>query len=353
MIGVHTPEFGFEQQLPNVQRAVDRFGVTFPVAESRGTRIWELIPQRILGLPTISSIFMGKCASSTSARGATMNRSTGSSSFWKQRSATGMPSGMVDVQAQGVEAASDAREVRSPETYIGYARADRFASPGGIRRNQEHLYTPPSRLRLNQWGLSGSWADHAMGAVLQSAGGEVVFHFHARDLHLVLGPAGDGKPVRFRVTLDGQAPGENHGVDTDADGNGVVTGYRLYQLVEAARSRRRSHLHDRVPRSRSPGIFLYLRLKLSWGFMGGDASSGVMLVGAGWHGVGAYRRARQKTFSQLQPELEGPRTPASLAATSAIGFSGTQAGSRTEQRADFAESFVCRAVHNRNELVTR
>ncbi|MFZ0630493.1 MAG: redoxin family protein [Acidobacteriaceae bacterium] len=230
VIGVHTPEFGFEQQLPNVQRAVERFGVTFPVALDSKYAIWNSFHNEFWPADYFIDIH-GKVRFEHFGEGSYDESEHWIQQLLKQRSATGMPSGMVDVQAQGVEAASDAREVRSPETYIGYARADRFASPGGIRRNQEHLYTPPSRLRLNQWGLSGSWADHAMGAVLQSAGGEVVFHFHARDLHLVLGPAGDGKPVRFRVTLDGQAPGENHGVDTDADGNGVVTGYRLYQLV--------------------------------------------------------------------------------------------------------------------------
>jgi hypothetical protein len=139
--------------------------------------------------------------------------------------------GAVSVQAQGVEAAAATSGVQSPETYIGYARAGHFASPGGIRQDAEKTYTAPANPRLNEWGLAGKWVDHEQIAVLKSAGGKIVFHFHARDLHLVLGPAADGKPVRFRVTIDGEAPGENHGVDTDAQGNGVVTDHRLYQLV--------------------------------------------------------------------------------------------------------------------------
>lgn len=142
-----------------------------------------------------------------------------------------MPETAINVHGQGVQTAADMSDVRSPETYIGYARAEHFASSAGITRDAEQLYIEPAHPQLNERGLAGRWADHEQVAVLKSAGGKIVFHFHARDRHLVLGPSADGKPVRFRVTIDGQAPGESHGVDTDAQGNGVVTGYRLYQLV--------------------------------------------------------------------------------------------------------------------------
>ncbi len=142
-----------------------------------------------------------------------------------------MPASTVSVYAQGVQAAADVNDVRSPETYIGHARAEHFASPGGIKRDAEQLYTEPNYPGLNEWGLAGKWLDRAQLAVLKSPTGKIVFHFHARDLHLVLGPTLDGKPVRFRVTIDGQAPGEDRGVDTDAQGIGVVTDDRLYQLV--------------------------------------------------------------------------------------------------------------------------
>jgi hypothetical protein len=137
----------------------------------------------------------------------------------------------VSVHGQGVQAAADVNDVRSPETYVGYARAEQFSSPGGIKRDTEHLYALPDHLRLNEWALAGKWVDGREALVLQSAGGKIAFRFHARDLHLVLGSGAGGKPVRFRVTVDGQAPGENHGVDTDAQGNGIVTDHRLYQLV--------------------------------------------------------------------------------------------------------------------------
>ena len=142
-----------------------------------------------------------------------------------------MPASAVIVHGQGVQAAADEGNVRSPETYIGYARADNFASPGGIKRDVERLYTQPSLLLLNQWALAGRWLDREQFAVLNSASGKIAFRFHARDLHLVLGPTASGKAIRFRVTIDGQAPGESHGVDTDAEGNGVVSDYRLYQFV--------------------------------------------------------------------------------------------------------------------------
>jgi Thioredoxin like C-terminal domain len=139
--------------------------------------------------------------------------------------------GRAIVRGQGIQAAADNNNMRSPETYIGYSRAQNFASPGGIKSDKEKTYAAPAKPWLNEWGLVGDWTDHAEFAELASAGGKIVFRFRARDLHLVLGPTADGKPVRFKVTIDGQAPGDNHGVDTDAEGNGEVRDYRLYQLV--------------------------------------------------------------------------------------------------------------------------
>jgi thiol-disulfide isomerase/thioredoxin len=230
IIGVHTPEFGFEQEMPNVQKAVQKFGVTFPVALDSKNAIWNAFHNEYWPADYFIDVH-GKVRHEHFGEGGYGQSERWIQELLKERSAKPMPGSMVDVRAQGVEAAADMNAVRSPETYIGYARAEHFASPGGIRRDAGHLYTPPSRPGLNEWGLAGEWVDHEQVAVLKSATGKIVFHFDARDLHLVLGPTAYGKPVRFRVTIDGQAPGENHGVDTDAAGNGVVTGYRLYQLV--------------------------------------------------------------------------------------------------------------------------
>jgi hypothetical protein len=135
------------------------------------------------------------------------------------------------VQADGVAAAADSNDVQSPETYIGYERARNFASPSGELPDQARDYATPSSMDINQWALGGSWFVGGELATLKQAPGRIVFRFHARDLHLVLGPSADGKPIRYRVQLDGADPGANHGADTDAQGLGVVKGHRLYQLI--------------------------------------------------------------------------------------------------------------------------
>ncbi len=121
--------------------------------------------------------------------------------------------------------------MKSSETYVGYDRAESFASLGGVVKDKPHSYSVPGQLQLNQWGLQGDWDVQGEKGVLVRTPGRIVFRFHARDLHLVLGPAQDGKPVRFKVLLDGKAPGDEHGEDVDAAGTGSVTGQRLYQLI--------------------------------------------------------------------------------------------------------------------------
>jgi Thioredoxin like C-terminal domain len=141
-----------------------------------------------------------------------------------------VPGGIVNPDAKGTFAAADENDMDSPETYLGYGRGQNFAS-GTPTLDKPASYQTPYPLQPNQWGLAGRWIIGEQKDVLDRAGGKITFRFHARDLHLVLGPADGGKPVRFKVTLDGQPPGANHGVDIDADGNGTVTSQRLYQLV--------------------------------------------------------------------------------------------------------------------------
>ena len=138
--------------------------------------------------------------------------------------------GIVNVSASGAEAAADENDVASPETYIGYERAENFVSPGGAVHDEPHLYTAAPSV-LNDWGLSGTRTVHDEQASLNAPDGAIIYRFHARDLHLVLGPGKTGSPVHFVVTIDGNPPGENHGFDADAAGEGTVTGQRLYQLV--------------------------------------------------------------------------------------------------------------------------
>src|SRR5947199_405912 len=152
----------------------------------------------------------------------------------------GLDASTVRISAEGAEA-PPSDDVRSPETYVGYARAEKFASPGGFARDSVRIYSVPARPSLNQWGLGGSWNVGAESAVLQQAPGKIAFRFHSRDLHMVLAPPNNGKPVRFRVKLDGAAPGEDHGVNSNADGAGEIRQPRMYQLI-----RQKGGVRDRL-----------------------------------------------------------------------------------------------------------
>ena len=231
VIGVHTPEFDVEKQLPNVQHAVQKFGITYPVALDSDNNIWNDFHNRYWPAHYFIDA-KGKVRYEHFGEGEYEQSERWIQELLKEANAKSMPAALATVHGEGIQAAVvDSKEVLSPETYIGYARAQHFASPGGIKQDSDHLYPEPANLQPNEWGLAGQWLDHQQAAVLKTAGGKILFRFHARDLHLVLGPGTDGKPVRYRVTIDGQAPGDNHGVDTDAQGNGVVTEHRLYQLV--------------------------------------------------------------------------------------------------------------------------
>jgi thiol-disulfide isomerase/thioredoxin len=230
VIGVHSPEFEFEGQMPNVEKAVKKFGITYPVALDSNHAIWNAFHNEYWPAHYFIDA-TGKVRYEHFGEGDYEQSERWIQELLKEANKRPMPASTVKVNAQGIEAASDASDVGSPETYIGYERAEHFASPGGIKQDADHLYTAPGAPRLNEWGFAGKWDDHGQVAVLRSAGGKILFRFHARDLHLVLGPRADGEPVRFRVTIDGQSPGANHGVDTDAEGNGVVKDLRLYQLV--------------------------------------------------------------------------------------------------------------------------
>jgi hypothetical protein len=143
---------------------------------------------------------------------------------------TNVAAGLVAVQASGAQAASDTADTQSPETYAGFSRAENFVSPGRAVRGTPQVYAAGTP-RPNGWGLAGNWTVGGENAALNEKDGSIVYRFHARDLHLVLGPAPENGPVRFRITIDGAAPGDSHGTDTDASGQGVVASQRLYQLV--------------------------------------------------------------------------------------------------------------------------
>jgi cytochrome c biogenesis protein CcdA/thiol-disulfide isomerase/thioredoxin len=230
VIGVHTPEFAFEKNLDNVRRAVKDLGITYPVAVDNNYAIWGAFYNNYWP----ADYFVD-------ARGQIRAHEFGEGNYDKsehliqtlltEAGIPNVPTGVVAVNGKGVEAAADDQQIKSPETYVGYTRAANFANTGVLRKDQANTYAVPSTLQLNQWGLGGVWTIEGEKAILDSVPGRIVFHFHARDLHLVLGPTADGKPVRFRVLLDGKAPGNDHGVDIDAAGAGTVSSQRLYQLI--------------------------------------------------------------------------------------------------------------------------
>jgi cytochrome c biogenesis protein CcdA/thiol-disulfide isomerase/thioredoxin len=239
VIGVHTPEFAFEKDLDNVRKAVNELNIKYPVALDNDYKIWKAFNNSYWPADYMVDA-TGKIRFHHFGEGKYDETEQQIQQLLKENNPQLSVNGLVKVAATGAEAAPDS-DVESPETYVGYARADSFLSPGGFVQDAAHVYSIPKHLELNQWGLSGNWTDQAQVASLDSARGKIVFRFHARDVHLVLGPAANGKPVRFRVTIDGKAPGANHGVDTDAQGDGKITDQRLYQLI-----RQKDAIEDRT-----------------------------------------------------------------------------------------------------------
>jgi cytochrome c biogenesis protein CcdA/thiol-disulfide isomerase/thioredoxin len=230
VIGVHTPEFAFEKNVDNVRRAVGDLGIPYPIAVDNNYAIWRSFSNEYWP----ADYFIdgdGHIRGHEFGEGNYDKSEQLIQTLLREAGFSNVPTGLVNVRGTGIEAAADMQLIRSPETYIGYERAQNFDNAGGIARDRTNTYSEPAAQQLNKWGLAGAWTVGAEKAVLDSAPGRIVFRFHARDLHLVLGPSAEGKPVRFRVLLDGKAPGENHGVDIDAEGAGTVTRQRLYQLI--------------------------------------------------------------------------------------------------------------------------
>jgi cytochrome c biogenesis protein CcdA/thiol-disulfide isomerase/thioredoxin len=253
IIGVHTPEFAFEKDEANVRKAVKDLGITYPVAMDNDYSIWRSFNNEYWPADYFIDA-TGHIRFHHFGEGAYEESEQWIRALLGEANHAPPPGTATPIAASGAEAAPDSDDVQSPETYIGYARAQNFASPGGFNQDDPQLYRTPAELDLNQWALAGKWKDEDQVATSLDAGASISFRFHARDLHLVLGPGADEKPVRFRVTLDGQAPGADHGMDTDADGYGIVTENRLYQLV-----RQHGSIHDRTLRIEflTPGVRAY------------------------------------------------------------------------------------------------
>lgn len=230
VIGVHAPEFAFERDIGNVKKAVKDLGVTYPVAIDNNYAIWRGFNNQYWPAHYFIDA-QGRVRYHHFGEGNYAESERVIQQLLREAGAKQVADGVADVNAGGVQQAADMRDVRSPETYVGYARAENFASPGGAVRDQASAYRAPAMPQLNRWGLAGDWRVGPEQATATQAGARIVYRFHARDLHLVLGPDAQDKPVRFRVTVDGEAPGDAHGTDVAADGTGVVTSQRLYQLV--------------------------------------------------------------------------------------------------------------------------
>jgi len=236
VIGVHTPEFSFEEDVDNVRKAAQEGGVTYPIAIDNNRAIWSGFGNHYW--PALYFI---------DATGRVRDHHFGEGNYELSEmrvrqllaasgSGRAIDSTSVSIEAHGPEVGADWAALKSPETYVGHSKAEMFASPGGAVLNTRHHYALPPRLRRNQWALSGEWSVGADAAVLSAAGGRIAYRFHARDLHLIMGRATGGGGVAFRVSIDGQPPGAGHGSDVDDHGHGTVAEPRLYQLVRQSGS---------------------------------------------------------------------------------------------------------------------
>ena len=230
VVGVHTPEFPFERDVDNVRQAVKDMTVAYPVAIDSDYAIWQAFANRFWPAIYIAD-----------AEGAIRHHQFGEGGYaecemviqrlLRDSGRDPVPHDLVSVVPTGLEAQADWASLRSPESYLGYEQARGFASAGDAVLDQTHNYVAPDRLNLNQWALAGDWTLERRASVLDRTEGRLLFRFHARDVHLVMGPRPRETSVPFRVLIDGEPPGKAHGLDTDEQGRGTVDQQRLYQLI--------------------------------------------------------------------------------------------------------------------------
>jgi thiol-disulfide isomerase/thioredoxin len=230
VIGVHTPEFGFERNVDNVMARSRGFGVEYPIAVDSDYGVWEAFANHFWPALYIADA-EGRIRYHHFGEGEYAMAEMVVQQLLVEAGAKGVDPDLVSVEPQGFEVPADWRTLRSPETYLAYARSAGFASPVSARFNEPYAYPEPSRLSLNEWAPSGTWTLAQHAAVLNEAPGRIAFRFQARDVNLVMGPAVRGTSVPFRVLLDGAAPGDAHGFDVDDQGSGTMADQRLHQLI--------------------------------------------------------------------------------------------------------------------------
>lgn len=229
VIGVHSPEFAFERDVNNVTKEAKKLGVTYPIAIDNNFSIWQAFNNQywpahyfIDANGHIRYMHFGEGNYAESERVI--------QELLRQAGVKNVNDGIATVAGKGVEQSASGMNDISPETYLGYQRADNFAS-GSVKNDEPKAYERPVALPLNAWGLEGRWTVGGEHIALAGDKGRIVYQFRARDVHLVLGPGDNGQPVHFTVSLDGHAPGAMHGSDIAQDGTGTVTDQRLYQLI--------------------------------------------------------------------------------------------------------------------------
>ena len=230
VIGVHAPEFAFERNVGNVSKAMKDLGINYPVAVDNDYKIWRAFNNQYWPAHYFADA-QGRIRYHHFGEGDYAESERVIQQMLREAGATKVADGLITANAQGVQQAADMHDVQSPETYVGYQRAEQFVPAKGLLPDTGKTYSPAPQLALNDWSLEGKWNVGAEQATADAPASRIVYRFHARDLHLVLGPGADGKPVRFKVLIDGKAPGDAHGSDVASDGSGSVTEQRLYQLV--------------------------------------------------------------------------------------------------------------------------
>lgn len=229
IIGVHSPEFEFEKDLESVRRAVRDLQVGFPVAVDSDHEIWRAFANQYWPALYIVDA-QGRVRHHLFGEGDYARAEEILQQLLLEAGGGGNWEAIREPRGSGVEVAADWNNLRSPETYLGYERTENFASPGGIIPGASRAYAYPGKLRPNHWALSGSWKFARQSIVSSAPNGRIAFRFDARDLHLVMGTR-DAAGIRFRITLDGKPPGDAHGLDVDAQGFGILSERRLYQLI--------------------------------------------------------------------------------------------------------------------------
>ena len=230
VIGVHAPEFAFERDVGNVTKAMKDLGINYPVAIDNEFKIWRAFNNEYWPAHYFADA-QGRIRYHHFGEGAYAESERVIQQLLREAGAAKVADGLINAKADGVQMAPDNDAVQSPETYVGYQRAEHFVPQTALVPDKVAAYNPPAQLALNDWSLGGQWHVGPERATASAPASRIVYRFHARDLHLVLGPGADGKPVRFKVLIDGKAPGDAHGMDVAPDGSGTVTDQRLYQLV--------------------------------------------------------------------------------------------------------------------------